>query len=452
MRPLIVVCDSKHLSSIQRGIERFAHPFIKDSFIDLLPIDTEGSINVDQVHRDLLNSILKDRSGAFGVALVAFTDPVGRLFGLSKFLNGRTTDFSKISTNEIAKLDNPQIKDGQFKTLLNRCGLSIHGAATEILSKWTHSTVDLKLITRWQNQFFDLSKEHGWIAEFLLRETVFVNPVDLGDALISLNISENAAACYNKDSRGTVKSGEILANLLTKRIPSIKIYDAPATIIDGQTHQSVVIFEDGLWTGTEAVGVMDSLLGRRKGREKTAPLVNPDKLKDFSVEFAYAVGTDYGQALIQRYARDNDLKNVGVWCGKTVSIAAPGTMEIIQNTSENISDLFESGPRAGMVTPHLIKKAEQSLSPEKLDQLRNFFGVIGRQLFDNYLTRQVRDSNWTMWSEEKRQKSSLGKDNFCLSHAFAHSVPKATLPLFWSYGNVTFNGRSVDWRPLFENA
>lgn len=36
--------------------------------------------------------------------------------------------------------------------------------------------------------------------------------------------------------------------------------------------------------------------------------------------------------------------------------------------------------------------------------------------------------------------------------AFGHSVPKASLPLFWMDGDVTIGANSLKWQPLFPDA
>lgn len=118
------------------------------------------------------------------------------------------------------------------------------------------------------------------------------------------------------------------------------------------------------------------------------------------------------------------------------------------------SELFVTGPAAGSLQPYLVELARQRLGDEKAAQLRAFCVTIGRQLFDNYLTDQVRDQNWTWdkWPEEKRARGALGMHSMALTHAFAHSIPKASLPLIWGKGPVVIGTRRLVWKPLLQNA
>lgn len=67
------------------------------------------------------------------------------------------------------------------------------------------------------------------------------------------------------------KSGEVIAILLTKLFGDI-VYDSPPMAIKAMPLGKPAVFEDGLWSGTEAMGVVESLLREQEGREKTAPL------------------------------------------------------------------------------------------------------------------------------------------------------------------------------------
>ena len=83
----------------------------------------------------------------------------------------------------------------------------------------------------------------------------------------------------------------------------------------------------------------------------------------------------------------------------------------------------------------------------------HFLRTIGRQLWQNYLTAELpRRPNWKMWPGNRIDECSLGMRGFGMNVAFAHSAPKAMLPLFWGGGRVTFSDCEVDWMPLAPSA
>ncbi len=456
MRPLLILCEPKHAASIWRGVERFAHPQLAPEFVTLVEIDPDGYVDREDIHFKILARIRQEGwpAGATGRPHIAATDAIYAAVGLKAFLNGREVDVTKLYARDIGRLDRETEAKPQLQTVLAGCGLTLHNASATLLSKWSHSLVDLRAVTDWQNQFATLGKEYRWIAEFILRELVMTDPTDLTDSLRELPIGTNVAACYNKDERGTPKSGEVVAGLLHKRNQLIKIHDAPAAAFEAGEYSKIVVFEDGLWTGTEAVGILESLQGLRPGRAKTRALSDPALLGTCDLTLAYAVATDYGLALMRRYAKDKSLDRVTFWRAREVNVAAPGVIERFANPEYDPGELFVTGPAADSLQPYLVELARQRLGDEKAAQLRTFCASVGRQLFDNYLTDQVRDQGWSLdkWPEEKRALAALGMHSMGLAHAFAHSVPKASLPLLWGKGQVAIGGRRVNWKPLFQNA
>lgn len=73
--------------------------------------------------------------------------------------------------------------------------------------------------------------------------------------------------------------------------------------------------------------------------------------------------------------------------------------------------------------------------------------AIGRQLFARYVSLKGWD-----WHPSRIEQAGLGFDSCGLTLAFAHSVPKSSLPLFWMGGRVKVKGKDIEWMPLFPNA
>lgn len=139
------------------------------------------------------------------------------------------------------------------------------------------------------------------MADAILGNTVLIAPHELGRRFAESPLSGADAVVYNKDGRGTIKSGEVIANLLTKRLPTLQILDSLTEAIEKHPGGKIAMVEDGLWTGTEAVGVFESLLGNREAKEKTAALRDPALLKDVTLTLIYGVTTDYGVSMVRRY-------------------------------------------------------------------------------------------------------------------------------------------------------
>lgn len=77
----------------------------------------------------------------------------------------------------------------------------------------------------------------------------------------------------------------------------------------------------------------------------------------------------------------------------------------------------------------------------------NFVRVIGCHLFAQYLQSQSEP-----WPEAKIERCAMGMFGMGLAFAFTHSVPKATIPLFWAGDKVKFQGRTINWIPLIPGA
>jgi hypothetical protein len=77
---------------------------------------------------------------------------------------------------------------------------------------------------------------------------------------------------------------------------------------------------------------------------------------------------------------------------------------------------------------------------------------VGFQLYREYLRSKTEVDGWAEWPEDRIREYALGTRSLGLSIAFAHSVPKASLPLFWAFGKVKLKSRTrrkvaVSWQP-----
>ena len=86
-----------------------------------------------------------------------------------------------------------------------------------------------------------------------------------------------------------------------------------------------------------------------------------------------------------------------------------------------------------------------------LGRARVFSEQVGEQLWRSYIVKR-KNFDPGSWPAERMRLCALGMEGLGLTFAFPHSVPKASLPLFWARGQVTFGGISLDWVPLLPDA
>lgn len=449
MRPLLILAETRHTQRIQEILQKYGHPAVVNKFVRIIHADLGLEIDKGQFHYDVLAALQEKRpDGASQGYTVCSTVELARVLGLKKLLQLQDIPLQFFSGSVLAKpLRADSTAKPELANMLGLCELSIHTAASELLSAWSHSRVDVNSLAVWKGQFGRLGK-FSWVADAILANTALIAPQDLVDRFLESPIPQSNAVVYNKDGRGTIKSGEVIANLLTKRLPDMDILDSLTDAIEKYPSGNIVMVEDGLWTGTEAVGVFESLLGRREGREKTKALTDPALLEDVTLTLVYGVATDYGVSMVNRYLRDNNLPNVSIYGAETLSLTSERLLQSINDSTYDVSELRGHGPASDDITPHFFNHFDAHA--DKAVAI-DFCRVVGQQLFDNYLAER-QSKGWGAWEDEKRLKCCFGMNGLGLTHAFGHSVPKATLPLLWCKGTVEWAGHTVEWVPLFENA
>lgn len=453
MRPLLIVSETRHALKISEIIQKYGHPAVVERFVHRLEVDLQVENDISAFHFAIMKVLQEKKPvGASNGYLVCATHEVERQLRLRSFLRTQQVEFALYNAKELSKPLSTGGQDRpQLAKLLGNCELSVLTAASSILRSWTHAHLDVNALANWKSQFGQLGK-FAWVADAILARTTLMTAPELTDCLVSSPLTEADIAAFNRDGRGVSKSGDIIANLLAKRLPQLKVLGSPAEAIELHPHGRIVVVEDGLWSGTEAIGVFDSLLGRRYGREKTKPLKDPRLLSNVSLTLMYGMSTDYGTAMVNRYLHDEGFSNISVQSNSTLALASEELLSSIANPAFDIQALRDNGPAVGMIKPHLFESLKTSFTSEQCNEADQFLRAIGRQLWRNYLLEMSRLKGWTMWSDERLDNSALGMHGLGLTHAFGHSVPKATLPLLWGGGPVTWNGRSVNWTPLLLNA
>jgi len=106
-------------------------------------------------------------------------------------------------------------------------------------------------------------------------------------------------------------------------------------------------------------------------------------------------------------------------------------------TDIGLSTIQRSAPSVAICTAHLINEKSRFTGLEEYSQLQKYF----EDFLEKYSTRLTP-------SEEYMNKNSYlkyGYKNLGLMLGFAHSIPDATLPIFWSKG-------TNNWRHLIERS
>ena len=453
MRPLLIVSETRHVLKISEILQKYGHPAVVERFVHRLEVDLQVENDVHAFHFEIMKVLQEKKpGGASNGYLVCATHEVERQLRLRSFLKTQQVEFALYSAKELSKSLSAGGQDKpQLAKLLGNCELSVLTASSSILRSWSHAHIDVNALADWKSQFGQLGK-FTWIADAILARTTLMTAPELTDCLESPPLTEADIAAFNRDGRGVSKSGDIIANLLAKRLPHLKVLSSPAEAIELHPHGRIVVVEDGLWSGTEAIGVFDSLLGRRTGREKTMPLKDPALLSNVSLTLMYGMSTDYGTAMVNRYLQDEGFTNISVQSNSMLALASEELLSSIADPAFKIQALRDSGPAAGTIKPHLFESLKDCFTHEECNEADHFLRAIGKQLWRNYLLQMNALKGWTMWSDERLENSALGMHGLGLTHAFGHSVPKASLPLLWGSGPVTWNGRSVNWTPLFLNA
>lgn len=449
MRPLVILCEPRHAQAIQANINQFCHPALLSSFVRLISIDTDNETNVDKARAGLVAFIDQVIVGKTEHVLVSASHEVARIIRLRPLSEAYRFEYQIDAASTLVKKQNVGRSLVPMQTLLNRCGLSLRSASVELLRPWIHASLDRDTVDGWVRQFGNKFK---WLGEAVLAEVQLINESVLGDRFVGA-LKAPDALCVNRDPRGTSKSAEIISNILTKRVTE-RIHQMPAEAIERFGARSVVIFEDGLWSGTEAIGIIESLLGKRAPESrKTQALADANIFRQVEIILLYAVSTDYGTALVKKFLLDQALANVSIQSCELIKVASHQLLSLIEIGTIEIDKVRHLGPTSGLLRPYIESSMQaKGMESDRVDEGIQYLEAIGKQLIKNYLEKMVQNSGWTMWSDDKIDASRLGMHGLGLTHAFAHSVPKASLPVLWGSGTVWLHGQEVNWLPLFKNA
>jgi len=452
MRQLVIVCEGSDVVDVQRAVDLFAHPHAR-KFVTLATVNLRADPNTERFR--VIDACRTNLAGTTNPSpLVAAPKEVGRALMLSSTLRPFEIQYEEHSRAMLIATFKGSGTPVMHK-MLNTCGLSVRSAIAESLANWAHQRIDAQAINAWVGQFAALGVSQN-IPNAILASLRLVSQAELGDMLCAGPSVTGKALCVNHDERTHGKSGDVIANLLVKRFKGENVFKAPADAVDAG-HKDLVVYEDGLFTGTEAVGILESLLGRRdKAREKTRVLTDPKIFPRLQLTLSYGLGTDYGIGLVQRFLQEQAFANVTIRCAEPLTVAPDLMLQRLSAGDWPVTVLWEAGPPDPGLNAHFLNFAASSgrLAGAELSAATAFCSDVGRQLFFNYTQEmKARKADYRDWPSAKLDKCGLGMWGQGLTLAFGHSIPKAAVPLLWGKGAVTYGGKALaDWAPLFPNA
>lgn len=343
--------------------------------------------------------------------------------------------------------------------ILRGVGLDWLTLAERELFRWHHGTVDKARITLWLRQFAQAGSNE-WIGRGLLRALNFWSEDRLiSSVALTREVLETfERVCMHREQAG--KSADVLSNLFTKRIKPFApkfagIEDFRAVIADPANKGGRILFlEDGLFSGTETINLFRDLLGLDipQGRNrKTQPLEDKSVIASRDITLLFPVATSFGVARVKDFLEQNNLTNINVTscAGGLLEVLTPAGTEAMKNGT-----ILDPEIRNCPADPdgHFLRPPFEAQfiwkNSEDAGRALVFCKEIGVQLFRQYL----QDAGYTDWHPQKIERCALGMYGLGLAFAFTHSIPKASLPLFWASGKIFYQNKIINWVPLFPNA
>lgn len=248
-------------------------------------------------------------------------------------------------------------------------------------------------------------------------------------------IGHRQANCYVRDTDDGGSWVE-MQSLLTHTFPVGSVFpvnwdkeagrlDFPATDVD-----EFVIYEDGLWSGSEAVRRLQAIAA-------TPPAAR--------VTFRFGVVTDFGISVVRQAIR-----SLGLTASVGVDTAG---LDAERFLTAPVPAHLQTG--VGMAQPEYFKELHEHVAPYAFREAGSwsaeeiaFCENVGRQLVGRWL-RLKKEREPTA---DEIGVFALGGGGFGSTLAFSRSIPKVCLPLLWLNGPVEVGGKLLNWQPLLADA
>ncbi|AJY62581.1 phosphoribosyltransferase-like protein [Burkholderia glumae] len=338
----------------------------------------------------------------------------------------------------------------ELRPILRRIGADWFHRMELLLEDWDFPEADEvkhegwagKRLDIWLRQFDRVAKRNArWVGEGLVRSFELI----ARERLVRLFQGDHSDSiiCVMRYENG--KSADALSGLIKKAVlknaGTVENFNEVVRR-EAPVGGKIVVYEDGLFSGTEWVGIFKSFLGcADAGSEKFPSLKNPDSLKRMQIELRFAIATNVGVAVLRSELDALGLTNVVLKCleEEIDVLSEEGRRRLAEKTL-----LTGGGLRRADIQPRVFQTEVWGV---RANEAMAVCEVIGRALWSSYWTRKEK-----VITEDKLNQVALGASNMGFAMTFAHSLPKVSLPVFWCAGEVTVTGHQIQWMPLFPNA
>jgi hypothetical protein len=441
---LAIVLPEKRLRSVETLLDKFAQINWRTSDSIFLIVVADQYINSGR------HIIAAARKQCKNFGLVPSGDNV-RYIILEDLSALKTSDMEWIKHSDVSYIYSyKRLADDLFQRKLKEWSLDWKSCALVEIKKWHHDEIDNKNIEIWLNQFDRFGKgELRWIGELLLKHFRVWNSQEIQDSFAThFDFSPfSGQSCIMRYENG--KSGDSLSVILRKKFARLlsgsKVLEYREFLESGQG-LACDLFEDGVFTGVEIGDIFKSLLGM-DGYTKCLPLTDHASLTSKLTTLHFSLGTDVGMSAVSKTIESLGIP-VQLRCSNVISVLTEsGAVSLADGT---LYEEDEHGKRVFVdVDAHIIPQAFVHESwGSRRGQAIDFSKKIGLQLFRSY-----QENKGKFWSDKRLKECSLGAGNMALLFAFAHSLPKSTLPFFWCHGKtLDQNGKPFSWLPLFPSA
>lgn len=359
----------------------------------------------------------------------------------------------------IRKVCQKELQRGILLSELKALGLTWQERVVKKLGKgWARGGITRDSIRSWCDQFDRLNGDsHRWVGEALLKG-ITIYPAD---QMASLFLKSSTAVSTVNCTYSTVRykignSADVLSNLIQKKFSEhlhteIEIVNWLDLIKCPQKGiNNCLVFEDGLFTGTEMADVLHTLAGDTQNPKKGVdPLSNPDFLKQIPAKFIFVIATDVGLVKLTDAIEKTGANIKIIYSNLIKTLTDTGSAKLAEGMlyCSDQNDRQYVAPQEEF--QHLGVFDDCELFPnEKKGKAVDLCRKLGKPLWASYLARKNKE-----WSNELIDYCALGAGNMALAIVFAYSVPKSSLPVFWCSGQIQDkNGRPFDWVPLFRDA
>lgn len=332
---------------------------------------------------------------------------------------------------------------------LREWGMHWRQAVLKQVSKWQHDQFTETDIDEWLKQFDRISVDATrWIGEQLLRNFRVWSADEFAEKLCGNGLLDASGLpiCVFRYENG--KSADAISVILRKKMPQFgdgQVHDYDR-FLQNTAKETCLVLEDGLFTGVEFSDLLCSLCGE-PGYGKCPSLPARSRLENGQTIIRFALGTDIGAHRVRETISRLKIDMVIEICHE-VNVLTPAGLASLQE-----GWLYERD-RDGK---EVLRAFEQHIIPQAFldarwgdnaDLAKSFCSKVGLELWQSYQAQKGK-----VWSEQRLGDCALGAGNMGLLFAFAHSLPKSTLPFFWCHGEVLDqHGKRRKWKPLFYSA